>query len=591
MGPTGSIGSQGSPGITGTKGATGVQGPTGSIGPTGAAGPQIIWGANENWTTFEAKLAAVNYDALVIVEGDEGGGRTVNTAGLDWSHVRWHSMEPNGVAIILAEGASFTNGGCSIVSDNIIWRLQNSATSLADSGVAQICIQITNGMLRCENNFPSFVITEFDPIDLKLIHSILDVQFNSCAPFDIQTNTRINFYVNNSTIVGAANIFALGTNAAVNIIHDSSSRVRQLTYTGVGTAITLSPTAIVSWAEDTYYNDNLTGTTILSGISSGPSVQAAIDRLKLLMASSGNGAPGATGPTGPQGAQGSPGVTGPTGPRGATGATGVQGPQGSPGATGAAGLQGATGPQGPTGTIGSQGLQGSPGVTGATGPQGPTGAGVEGPTGPQGPAGAGASTFWVINDSLETLGQFNTINLKGSLNATVGPGANTVTINSLDEFAIYGRTGSPARSGGYASGAMVQWNWEMIGATGNLIGHTNIGTAAGWITLSKEGWYEIDYSLNFTGPVQAAGGLMVSCYVGATGGNGRFGFGSGQVIPQSVAIGVVPSGWISQSFLAFIPSGSSIETYVQRYPTSLKSGISGLAISPTGTKFSIRKRG
>jgi hypothetical protein len=58
-----------------------------------------------------------------------------------------------------------------------------------------------------------------------------------------------------------------------------------------------------------------------------------------------------------------------------------------------------------------------------------------------------------------------------------------------------------------------------------------------------------------------------------------------------VAIGVVPSGWLSQSFMTYIPSGRSMQTYIQRYPTVLISGISGIAISPTGTKLSIKRIG
>jgi hypothetical protein len=286
------------------------------------------------------------------------------------------------------------------------------------------------------------------------------------------------------------------------------------------------------------------------------------------------GATGPTGPQGPQGIQGIDGVTGPTGPAGATGPTGPQGQQG---------IQGVTGVTGPTGPVGSQG---------PTGPTGPAGvAGATGPTGPQGAAGAGASTFWIINDGGSTLGQFNTINLAGGLNAIMGSAAGIVTINSLDEFAIYGTTGSNYIASNCASGAMINWNYELITATGTAFSHTTIGTAAGWITMQRGGWYEVDYSLNFTGPATAGGAVMVTCFVGATGGNGRFGFGSGTAIPQSVDIGIGISGGLSQSFMAYIPSGASIETWIQRYPSHLTSGISGIAVSPTGTKFSIRKRG
>ena len=79
-------------------------------------------------------------------------------------------------------------------------------------------------------------------------------------------------------------------------------------------------------------------------------------------------------------------------------------------------------------------------------------------------------------------------------------------------------------------------------------------------------------------------------FIGATGGNQRFGFGSGEPIPQSVSYSTIPTGFVSQSFLVYIPSGSSMETYIQRV-IPVTQGISGFCISPTGTKLSIRRIG
>ena len=215
-------------------------------------------------------------------------------------------------------------------------------------------------------------------------------------------------------------------------------------------------------------------------------------------------------------------------------------------------------------------------------------AGPTGPTGPQGPAGAnGVSTIWLQNNGA-TLAPVNTVNLLGGLVGTTGAVPGIVNINSLNDFAILGFTGSNLATGNNASGAMVRWTSEIITPTGGAIGHTTIGTAAAWVTVQKAGWYEIDYSIGFTGVSVPL--LLVQCFLGATGGNGRFGFGSGSPITQSVSYGIGGSGFASQSFLAYIPSGSSIETYVSPFSPAVY-GLSGICFSPTGSKFSIRTRG
>lgn len=281
------------------------------------------------------------------------------------------------------------------------------------------------------------------------------------------------------------------------------------------------------------------------------------------------------------------------GPAGVTGATGPQGAQGIQGITGVTGPQGVQGIQGATGQTGPQGAQGIQGITGVTGPQGATG-----PTGPQGaqgsPGGAGvqgSNTVFIYNDGV-TLGSFANINLGPGLIGITGP--NRVDIKSLEDLVIAGITGSVAIASNHASGAMVQWNNNIVAPTG-AIGHTTIGTACGWFSVQKEGWYEVDYSLNFTGLGLSIGGgaLMSQCFIGATGGNSRFGFGSGNPIPQSVDTANIASGIgsLSQSFLTAIPSGSSIEVYISRFPAHVISGISGICISPTGTKFSLKSRG
>ena len=308
----------------------------------------------------------------------------------------------------------------------------------------------------------------------------------------------------------------------------------------------------------------------------------------------------------PQGPQGSPGVTGPTGPRGTTGptgprgATGVQGPTGN---TGPQGSQGATGPQGPTGTIGPtgntgpqgsqgptgpQGLQGSPGVTGAGGPQGSQGA-----TGPAGAA--GASAVFIFNDGV-SLGMFPSINLIGALVGTTGPN-NAVNIGQLNDYLSVGITGFGAGASStiqLSSGAMIQWTTEQTKI--GKFGHTNIGTAAGFITINESGYYQVNRGVNFTG-LPSGCVVQVEEFLGATGGNGRFGFGSGTPITKSVSYsnsyisnaGAVHfANSVSKSYTVYIPSGTSIETYVSlaRRSTGLGGG-SAICLSATGTFFDI----
>lgn len=261
----------------------------------------------------------------------------------------------------------------------------------------------------------------------------------------------------------------------------------------------------------------------------------------------GGGGTAAQGPTGPQGAQGSPGVTGNTGPQGS------QGPTGQRGATGNTGPQGSQGPTGP------QGNQGSPGGN--------------------------------IRNNGASLGIFPTFNLVGSLNGATGPG-NVVNINSINDFLSVGITGQGATAASavqLASGSMIQWNTEKTKL--GTIGHTNIGTAAGILTINKSAYYQVNSRICFTG---LPSGVVIQSqdYIGATGGNGRFGFGSGTPISQS--LGYITPGAVQvvdvlkNSYVAFIPSGTSIETYVNYISGG---GGSAVYLSPTGTFFDITNIG
>jgi hypothetical protein len=189
---------------------------------------------------------------------------------------------------------------------------------------------------------------------------------------------------------------------------------------------------------------------------------------------------------------------------------------------------------------------------------------------------------------------FPSINLIGGLNGVTGPN-NTVAINSITDYLQVGITGIGfTGSLQLASGAMVQWNTENT-KLGSL-GHTTVGTAAGHLTVNKSAYYQINRTINFTG---LPSGVVVQAqeFCGATGGNGRFGFGSGTPITQSVsyyqdyssnanAIGLAASA--VKSYIAYLPSGTSIETYVNYIRGG---GGSAVMLSPTGTSFDIRNIG
>lgn len=241
------------------------------------------------------------------------------------------------------------------------------------------------------------------------------------------------------------------------------------------------------------------------------------------------------------------------------------------GGTGAQGPQGAQGATGPTGPIGPQG------ITGTTGPTGPQGA-----TGSTGPIGPGVSGFFIKNEGA-SLGLFQTINLQGGLVGVTGPN-NTVNINPLNDFIQVGITGI-GFTGSFqlASGAMIQWNTQK--AIQGTIGHTTVGTAAGWISVNKSAYYQVNSKINFTG-LPSGAVVQSQQFVGATGGNGQGGFGSGTPISQSVSYAVQQAtsyiNSINTSYVVYIPSGTSIETY-----TNYISGGGGspIFLSPTGTYF------
>jgi hypothetical protein len=259
-------------------------------------------------------------------------------------------------------------------------------------------------------------------------------------------------------------------------------------------------------------------------------------------------------------------------------------------------VTGVTGATGPAGATGATGPAGATGVTGATGPTGP--AGAQGPTGPSG------NNIWVLDEGA-TIGLVPILNFGGGMAVTTGPVANSVLINTISDYVQVGLTGvmgyngnnSPAGTAsgfiGLASGAMIYWN-NVVRRKGNL-GATNVGTAAGWITVQDSSYFEVMYNINFTG-LPSGVVMLVQQFLGATGGSANKGFGSGTAIDQSVMMVNAPGGaatipWAlsaNKAYTVFIPSGTSIETYVTY---ARGGGGSAVYYAATGTYFEMRNIG
>jgi hypothetical protein len=226
----------------------------------------------------------------------------------------------------------------------------------------------------------------------------------------------------------------------------------------------------------------------------------------------------------------------------------------------------------------------------------PAPTGTIGPTGSVGPPGA-QGTFGInVWDEGVSIGTFGTINFQGGLVVATGP-LGVINVNNMGDFAQVGVTGLGA-SGALqlASGAMVQWNVENTKMSKGALGHTTIGTAAGWVTIRNSAFYNINSNINFTG---LPSGVVVNVqqYLGATGA-----FGSGTPIAQSVSYlqnfagasaGMIINS-VNKNYSVYIPSGTSITTWVQYLQVSIAGkagGGSPVFLSPTGTYFEIREIG
>lgn len=204
--------------------------------------------------------------------------------------------------------------------------------------------------------------------------------------------------------------------------------------------------------------------------------------------------------------------------------------------------------------------------------------GTAGPTGAQGP---GISGIWLQNNGA-TLGEFQNINVLGGLVGVIGP-SNTVVIDSLNDFAQAGLASNGVLFTA-AGGGMIQWSQSqyLLGS----IGHTSVGTAAGMFLINKSGYYEIESSINFTG--LPSGAVIQSMqYLNATGA-----YGGGTPVAPSVSYFQLVSptgsshiiGGVDSSYITYIASGASVETFTNYISGG---GGSGIALSPTGTFFTI----
>lgn len=169
--------------------------------------------------------------------------------------------------------------------------------------------------------------------------------------------------------------------------------------------------------------------------------------------------------------------------------------------------------------------------------------------------------------------------INGNVYQATGYGPiDTSNPNSVtQDLLVVGMTGSSMATNIAASGPMVIYNHNWIAPVG-AIGHTTIGTAAGWMTIQKSNYYHIAYSIAFTGVPSGTSQIQVQQYNSATGA------GAGSAIPQSLSTIYGGTGFVDNTYIAYLASGTSLETYVSRQGPAP----SGMAISPTGTQLSIR---
>lgn len=160
-----------------------------------------------------------------------------------------------------------------------------------------------------------------------------------------------------------------------------------------------------------------------------------------------------------------------------------------------------------------------------------------------------------------------------------GPAGNTFTT-----FAVFGTTGQSVFTGATApasqgSGFMICWNTGLIQPTG-VIQWTSVGTAAGWISFSQGGYYNISVDIQPTG-VPTLLPWYSQIRFGATGGPiGGINSGSGGNAYIVEKVGLTAA--FNEAF-AYIPSGGNLEIF------NYLSASTGLNVAATGTSLTIFK--
>ena len=557
-GPTGSQGNQGSPGITGPTGSIGPQGVTGATGPAGSQGVTGVIGPGGINAYSESNGFTQPLVGTTVV---------IDVASGYWMQVGQYVFIPSGGYYQVASGSTPTfallNLGYSginmpvgsavatafvspggIAGNNSYSNLTASFIQPAVGGTVTISVDNTSWMI------PGFTIAitgagyyTISSINSATSVTILNPGYADSPPGNVTNLPAIVTIAGPVGATGFAGINAYSENNSFFQPHPNNNVT-----VNIVSGYWMQTGQIVYIAGGGYYQ-----------VASGSTPTFTLDNLNY---------PGNAGYD----------ILVPTSfvsPGGLIGATGIQGVTGATGPTGAQGLQGITGATGPTGSVGPQGNQGSPGITGVTGATGPTGS-----VGPAGNAGSpGITGVWVNNNGI-TLGNFNTINLLGGLYGVTGPSVgNIVTIAGpgLDFGQFIPSGGASFTSAGF----MVQWQHNIY-ATG-AISATTVGTFAGNIYIARSNYYEINYVIGATGMASGTT-ARAFCTINATG--GVFGGAGASTIAQSMSYGangagLVNSAFLSNSFMAFIASGSYVELYIAMNPTGI--GI----ITPTGTQMNI----
>lgn len=231
-----------------------------------------------------------------------GGSRHITAGAYNWQNIQW----TGGGAITLNVDEGVTLTQCVFNSHNISFSIETGATVIASGSV------LFDFMLSdCEIISQGGPSVPFQPNSSAGIHiDLQNARFRIAAGspplFSFQQNVVTDIGATHAGFLtaGANAVFAAGSGCRILIRHDSSTVIGSPISTGVGTLITNVATAMNSDAGREFYSDSAlkpTGPSLIA-FGTAPSVQAAIDRLKQVLAPNlaqlqGTGSP-TFGPTG-----------------------------------------------------------------------------------------------------------------------------------------------------------------------------------------------------------------------------------------------------------------------------------------------------